>query len=126
MGVRGEGGEVSCRLRLRSKENRKHSAVREVRARKVLREGRVGSSHTWLDNVFAYMRPSDPPSGCPACLLSEVVNVLPLVNVNIGRKQGKHMKKKTIQSPCVSKSYLLRDSVAFFYSNTPLSLSNCL
>ncbi len=33
------------------------SAVQEVRARKVLREGRVGSSHTCLDNVFAYMRP---------------------------------------------------------------------
>ncbi len=64
MGVRGEGGEVSCRLRLRSKENRKHSGVREVRTRKVLREGRVGSSHICLDNVFAYMRPPDCPRAC--------------------------------------------------------------
>jgi hypothetical protein len=63
MGVRG-GGEVSCRLRLRSKENRKHSAVQEVRARKVLREGRVGCSHTCLDNVFAYMRPPVVPRTC--------------------------------------------------------------
>jgi hypothetical protein len=39
-------------------------------------------------------------------LLSEVVNVLLLVNVNIGRKQGKPMTKETIQkSKCLKKLY---------------------
>jgi hypothetical protein len=90
--------------------------VRVVRARKVLREGRVGSSHTCLDNVFAYMH----PPVVPACLLSEVVTVL--VNVDIGKKQGKHMTKETIQkSKCLKK--LPYTAKAFYYSNTPLPLS---